>query len=564
MKRAHLPFALVLFLGVIILGGNATAVLQCSDLIASPAFGGTEIVRLSTSDNAHGSMPASLGGTVPYPVSIRCKESGGASVTVAASGTNEVLHLSSIDNAHAEFYSQANYTTKIILNATPGGILTQIAGPGMPQLTCNGYDNLPSIDYVEVVRLSSLTNAHLESPFSETSGPLTADYEYTLCAAYTATAVSIGDVISAGFTGGEVSSIDSTTPIVATGTVNKTLSDPTATNTRTLLIYTICDATDPLSKCAQSYNQTTYLNELYADSPASPSIFLNRQGHHYGLLSDPYTLFPVPIATADILNLNAGNLEGQTTPNMASTTYTIDPSPAGLNLIPGNTYRIHMVALPGEFNHPVLGNNQFEEPGGASANYVNNFDYFDFTVTGGTGPGPTNGSGGDVFILKNIDYAPNPPIEGKQFDALITIQNKRTDLTTNGTLNVIIRDGDGKEIPGFNPATTPVSFPLPASGTNAEITQPVTIEFDSDSIGAFAPGQTYTLYATITPFDDTTPPINEDDETVTGNNSAFKTFTVLEPQTTLNVPDAPPWMSVFMALIVLGWLFVSSRKEDQE
>jgi hypothetical protein len=481
------------------------------------------------------------------------------------------LHLSSVDNAHAESFSQANYTNTITLNATPGGILIQVAGPGFPQATCNGYDNLPSIDYVEVVRLSSLTNAHLESPFSETSGPLTADYAYTLCAAYTGTAISIGDVISAEFTGGEVATNDGTTPIVAAGTVKKTLSDPTASNTRTLLIYTICDATDLLSVCAQSFNQTTYLNALYNDTPANPSIFLNREGHHYGLWSDPltsnpYTLWPIPIDLSDILYLDEGNLEGQASSGTASSTYTIDPSATGLNLIPGNTYRVHMVALPGEFDHPVLGNYQFEQPGVASANYVNNFDYFDFTVGGGGGPGPgPTGSGGDVYVLREIDFSPNPPIEGKQFDAVIKVQNKNyTDDTKSATLNVIIRDGQGNTIPGFDPSTTTITFSDPAPAIVSETTISLTIEFDSTAPGAFIPGQTYTLYAAIQPYVESPIVGTDDSETVKGNNSAFKTFTVLRPQETINVPDAPPWMSVFIALIVLGWLFASSRKEDKE
>ncbi len=547
MKRAHLPFTLVLFLGVIILGGNATA-FTCGIGTTIPAgLGYIPVLCLSNTTNAHVELP--IAGACPnYPQIVYCGNEPGVtfSTNTGAEGLNTLYHISSPlatpTNAHIEVpgTSPNLYPTRLNLTANTGTVTATFV---------NGIGIACPAGYISIARISTTSNAHAESPTA-----IPQNYPLTLCVGYNASA--------GGFTDKDILTLNqfpSTTLADPIPYIEEGTSSSVATTLNNLVegyadkanysvikstwVAAICDL-DNTPQCANIDTVSEYQDELALLFAAQPNALIT------------------PTVTAvDYKLLGGGNfLDGVAVSNNLYTIDTDNTTAMGPSLEPGTHYRILLLAVPSVYDYSGAKNE-------LSAFYPNNFQLLDFEVTpdgtGPPGPGPA-GSGGDVFILKNIDYAPNPPIEGKQFDALITIQNKRTDLTTNGTLNVIIRDGDGKEIPGFNPATTPVSFPLPASGTNAEITQPVTIEFDSDSIGAFAPGQTYTLYATITPFEDTTIPIDEDDETVKGNNSTFKTFTVLEPQTTLNVPDAPPWMSVFMALIVLGWLFVSSRKEDQE
>ncbi|MEK6970875.1 MAG: hypothetical protein AABW68_04270 [archaeon] len=550
MKRDHSAVIILLISSIVFLGGNAWGILECSDTIASPTFGGIEILRLSASDNAHAEFPSSLGAT-NYPLAIRCRESGGTALTVSNGSTNTFIRLSSQTNAHAEVPGQTAYSQALSLSSVTGSISFQIAGAGFPQNTCDAYDG--ALNYTEIVRLSSTTNAHAESPYS---GTPTKEYAYSICGAFSASgSPSYPDIIDLSLSGLN-STITTTSTMTAVLTTQKLSGDPAYTDTRTLLVASLCDLAN--TDCSGATDAFLYAQELYEDPPASPIIFLNRVGVHYGNSTSPYSAWPYPVDNGDILTPFAQKLESQTVPGIGVYSYPIDAT--ALGLIDGHQYRFQAFALPAQFNH-TLGVNQDE----ALADSFNNYQQFDFTIDDAGGPGPTtNGAGGDIFILKNIDYSPNPPIEGKQFNALITVQNKRYDLTPTGVLNVIIRDGQGNEISGFDPATYPITFPTPASGTTAEWTETVTIEFDSGDPGAFVPGQTYTLYASVTPFDDTTIPIDEDDETVTGNNSAFKTFTVLEPQGTINVPDAPPWMSVVMALVVLGWLFASARKETDE
>jgi hypothetical protein len=165
-----------------------------------------------------------------------------------------------------------------------------------------------------------------------------------------------------------------------------------------------------------------------------------------------------------------------------------------------------------------------------------------------------------VYILKDIAF-PNV-YTSNDIQAALAIENKDIGLTGNTPsvdITVNIRDSTGGLVPGFDPATyTSVALNFSSSSV---YTIPLVLQ-PAGCTGAACPfllGKTYTLYATVKPYDNVDPLL---DEKVTVNNSGYKTFTTLEAPQTYAVPDSPWWMSVVMVTVVLGWLVVSTRKKN--
>lgn len=562
--RTWMGFVFILFFIATTLP-SVNAKLVCGDNLP----GGITIIQLSDETNAHGESP-NPGGFYTQTnggIEIRCLEDSGTGVTINTGSVNGVnlLRLSNTTNAHAQQpnYSIVIYPTLLQIGHSGGSAVGEILVNTLlaPATNCDSLDT-PTANFTEVVRLSAETNAHLQSPtFVGTK------YGVIICAAYDSTGGTPSSFTDKDILGTAIDPTGTTladaSPFVEEGQsitistvinnlpnqLNYPLSD--YQNIGTGWVVAICDR-DAIPTTGKACDELDTFTDAYIDffTPGTTILGVTPKFENFSS-NDPF-MSAAP---------SSGFITALPSVTRTYTIDTVDGTPLGDALEEGN-YRVFVMAMPANYVWTADASPHTELPGYWNLPNQPNFDFIDFEITPtGTGPpGPDPvGSGGDVFVLKNIDYVPNPPIEGKQFDARITIQNKRTDLTTTGTLNIIIRDGDGKEIPGFDPATSNLDFTA-----QAEITVPITIEFDSTDAGAFYPGQTYTLYASVAPFNDTTPPIDQDDETVTGNNASFKTFTVLKPQETLSVPDAPPWMSVFMALIVLGWLFVSSRKEENE
>ena len=96
------------------------------------------ILKISSSTNAHGE----LWNQDNYGYYLCCDFEG----THACDGTNKILGLSAITNAHAEVPSQNNYATDVCFG----------------NLSCtNAIDSCPINFPIEILSLSSLTNAHL-------------------------------------------------------------------------------------------------------------------------------------------------------------------------------------------------------------------------------------------------------------------------------------------------------------------------------------------------------------------------------------------------------------------
>ncbi|MFH0970022.1 MAG: hypothetical protein V1776_01020 [Candidatus Diapherotrites archaeon] len=544
------PLILFTLLLLVILPGLVSAKIVCktSDSISD----GIVVVKLSAPTNAHAETYNYSGGI--YPIKIRCKEDTGVSLDNGIAGSVTLMQLSTITNAHAQTNgSGGTYTINVNVGESEGGNL-EVQTVTAP-LNCSNLGT----EWDDVVHLSGTTNAHLEAPEQS-------NYSIYLCLRYDSGGVPVEpteNIVSVKIPNktGILTSINDNEELSIPINLKKEAINSLNINTREIIIASVCNL--DISSCQTATDFQKYLVGIINDgtSPTwSGTVFTNRKGTAYGIYTLISPLTNIPINLNDIIRIEsspgvyAANIEALG--GIYNYFYIVNPTT--MSLSPGN-YRFHAVGLWGEYDYSGGTSNKAETQAYANSD---NFDYFDFEIKDSSGPGPggPDGTGGDIFSIKDISFVPNPPIEGGNIVANITILNKQTDITaTNATiLNVVIRDGDGNPIPG-----TPNDYFTQQQITFDSVFPEKTIPIQISTAGiadAFAPGETFTLYASIDPYVES-PPVGEkdDSETITGNNSAFRTFTVVNPQRAISVPDAPWWMALVVVGIVLGWMFVSTR-----
>ncbi len=581
--RAALLFLFVL--ATLFLSANVSAILQCGENLA----GGTPILKLAAQTNSHGELASQSN----YTTEIRCSESTGINVGPTQPFQTVLLKLSDVTNAHAESPAGTNYLSRIQMGDDgTGQILTAIVDASGPPSDndCDDHD-LPNANYVEFVRLSSLTNAHLQSPaYTGTK------YDYIVCAAYeTSGGAPAPDVLSGTFSltstninQGQVFSVDAIT--------DRLVPIPQYSEIDSLQGLALCNILTPGCVALATSDYDTIKNEFiaFANSTAGnpyagPLISNTVQMSVFGDdFSGTYNAFTNnwPSNTATSLT----PIETQTDPHL--TNYSLDTSALA---IPQGSYRAIMIDWGAWYT--------FNSAPNLESDLAGNWDVMDLIVTPGNcgngviepglgevcdppgvngpasgcpttpvvltcnafctqcivGGGSTSGTAGDVYVLKNIDF-PNV-FNGSDIVANITIENKNMGLAKDPIaekLLVSIRDSTGKPVPGWDP-TTPTASDILNFGGVATQTIPVTIQ--TASAPFLEEGKTYTLYATVEPYKDTTVPITQDELVVT-NNSGFKTFTAIETIQTYAIPDSPWWMSILLFGMIAGWLFISSHKKE--
>lgn len=572
MRRAPIViFVLTAFL--VIFSTSVWGVLQCGENLA----GGTTILKLSAQTNAHGEIYSQsnyLG------EDIRCLETTGVSVGPQIN-SNKVtpLRLSGITNAHAARSDPLYLTPVEIGHNGSGQILTVVAdASAASNNSCDDFDTA-SATFVELVRLSRLTNAHLQVPnYAGTK------YDYIICVAYDSSAsMPQDDIIQTSIIGTPLNVVIGQTMAANIITTNVVAGDSDYDTIKTFNVTAICQVGN--GNCDSITDYYDFENELtdmltppYSGAiiPASLSIVQFGTGDAVqnfmvngiiGAYNPPYTL--------------KGDLDSITTALNPSSNdpYTIDTAVLGLGV---GQYRILSFNYEGSFNYKGA---PFPENDVQTTNFSSTI--FDITTACGTGfeqctaPGTqaecnagetcntfcvciTGGGGnigtpGDVYVLKNIVF-PNV-YQNNDVTAELTIENKNVGLTGNSptvNLTINIRDSAGKLVTGFDPAifNRVLNF---ASGSTS--VQSIIIQNTcSGVLCPFKAGETYTLYATIPKYINANPALSE---TLTSNNSGYKTFTTLPAPQTYSVPDSPWWMSGVMVLVVVGWLFVSTRKKEQ-
>jgi hypothetical protein len=169
---------------------------------------------------------------------------------------------------------------------------------------------------------------------------------------------------------------------------------------------------------------------------------------------------------------------------------------------------------------------------------------------------PSVHAAGDVFIIRSIDI---PSFQkGSPVDALITVENLKFgqvvyNLANTATLQFTIRDKSGVTVSGFSPTTATINFGM---SSNPEI---VVYTLNLDPPYNFTVGETFTLNVRVVPFvDGGNPTLNE---SVSGNNSGKKTFSVIAAPQTFQVPDMPFEMVLLSVLLVTGWLYAAQGKK---
>ncbi len=584
MRRPTL-FLLGIILTLTIFSSSAWAVLQCGENLA----GATTILKLSATTNAHGEIYSQSN----YSTNINCRETSGVSVGPTQANPVILLKLSANTNAHAETAGGSNYNTLVQLGSASGQILVTIvdSSSGATTNECNDYDTA-NADYVDVVRINNFSNAHLQSPsYAGTK------YRYIVCAAYDATG---GTPPAENIATMDVQPNNSLAfPIPAQGSAamdlriqNQQYNDPDYTNIAALQFTFICDRDDTATgamglTCANLQSPSDVwgdaLNYIGGNTnnviiPSTVSVRLYKNVSDTTAWQTAYNTLNTnhPATDAMIVPVSDGWQE-------VLQQYVITPGIAGMNLPPGN-YRILSVFPPAEYDRIGEGVGRLED----TSFYNDNVDYFDFTVNPGvcgdgaidvgeecgeptlsctppqvcstnntcqcvTPPG-TQGLAGDVYLLKDITF-PNV-YTNNNIVAELTIENKDTTLTgpnPNATVNVIIRDSKGNMVGAFNPA----QFGLTINGA----VDVETILIQTSTAPFLNVGETYTLYATIKPFDDTS--VANNDETIITNNSGFKTFTAINAPQAYSVPDSPWWMSALIVFSIIGFLFAQSKKETK-
>ncbi len=156
-------------------------------------------------------------------------------------------------------------------------------------------------------------------------------------------------------------------------------------------------------------------------------------------------------------------------------------------------------------------------------------------------------SGVDYFVLTSIEI---PTINPNQ-DIVADINAKNIKGVGLGQayLNVTIRDKQGVANPVFNNLTVSIPF---NSIVGEIVTTRLIIQQASSANPFLVVGETYTLMAKVVP---------AAGETVIGNNTATKTFSVVNPPKTFPIPDMSMSVVGLTFFIVLGWLYLSQNKK---
>ncbi|MEK6821344.1 MAG: hypothetical protein AABY11_03020, partial [archaeon] len=270
------------------------------------------------------------------------------------------------------------------------------------------------------------------------------------------------------------------------------------------------------------------------------------RANNYGL--SPAPLHPTWIDGAD----ESINPAGLSSPANYERTYAINPQTMGL-AVKGN-YKIVSLLVTAQYEYsrnPADAVPIYTTGTETSENTVNNITYATFSVVP-QGFGTLPSSDKDIYKITNIVLNPNPPIAGQANVAEVTVEYTAPSFVIanpSTTLGIIIRDSKGNQIFSGN---QPVTFVSMGGQTQ---TMSVALN-DSDIVS----GQSFTIYANVPAYNDAD---NAKDEKVTGNNSSFRTFSVIEAQQTISVPDAPWWMSLLVFSVVLGWMILSRNEEKK-
>lgn len=537
MKHGFALFLLAI--GLLTFPGPARAAtydLGCSSTEYGPGAGFLDAVHLARTTNSHAETPSQSN----YSTIVRCVLLNIFAPLNTTTNLVDLFYLDATTNAHASVTPDFTYNVPLRAGVLDGSLSVRIADRSSGGDCFAQYGEIPGGSaYVTVARLSDTTNAHVQDP--DYSGGTAYNYEVCLAWAPPGTPTDAGDIISTSQNGLPTSFLTTDTATLDVQTINYKNGDPLYAGVSTFRVTAACDLAN--SACAGIGSYGALRTEVFKYINGDPTTILvsgSVKGTNHG------SNYPTTIPGLNTIPFDVkGNLDG-----MASDTdtYTIG---TGSVVLPAGNYRIMSIDLGAKYS--FNGSATTESAGYTPSNFATN----DITITP---PASEPGDGGDVYVLKSIAF-PNlyrtMPINVEI--ELINKQYAPNSETNETALHVVIRKANGEYVPGFshNPTTQTYDVSIPVAFTSGALTHTVQIQPPSPPVDTFNVGETYTLYATIGPYEDANP-LNS--ESITGNNSAFRTFTTLDPPQNLSIPDNSTWLSIFMVAIVLGWLFVSARK----
>ncbi|MBM3282577.1 MAG: hypothetical protein FJY86_04550, partial [Candidatus Diapherotrites archaeon] len=349
MRRPTL-FLVGIILTLTLFSSSAWAVLQCGENLA----GATTILKISAPTNAHGEIYSQSN----YTTNINCRETSGVSVGPTQPGPSLVtlLKLSANTNAHAETAGGVNYNTPIQMGDNAAGqILVTVvdSSSGATTNECNDFDTV-NADYVDVVRINNLTNAHLQSPsYAGTK------YRYIVCAAYDASGSTpapenIAALIAAPNNPGSFPIPANGSAIIDLNTQNQVYNDVDYSNLAVLQVTFVCDTADTTSGVT---GETCASMTDYVDARTETNAYLTGATN---------TIMRIPTAIKVDYYKNSGDTSAwdniyanytgvkqlhPTIDGIQNTIeqFTIDTSAVGMNLPAGN-YKIITVLTPVEYD----------------------------------------------------------------------------------------------------------------------------------------------------------------------------------------------------------------------
>jgi len=150
IKNFLLVFSLTLVFAVSFSNpAKASSALSCS-LTTAAGCAGTVVLRLSGSVNAHAELPGQT--TANYASNVICC-SGVAGLGTTCSGNYaNIVKLSGVTNAHIEQNTQANYANNACLSVSAGTVTIAYQATD-----CTGYDTI-------IASMKSVTNSHVGGP----------------------------------------------------------------------------------------------------------------------------------------------------------------------------------------------------------------------------------------------------------------------------------------------------------------------------------------------------------------------------------------------------------------
>lgn len=494
---------------------GAYAALDCQ---VNPSSGTwAQVFRVSATVNAHAQT---LAGTPPYPFTVECRDTSGSALQTTCTNPQsaELFWLSTPTNAHAEIPTilggpnPQKYSNEVCLGPSDGISVLNTAMLGNGQ-DCSIID--PANPWTCIATLSNTTNAHMTTCNASTP------YPYTVCASLDASGAS-GPPKNI-FVIDYAQAFPSPAECSASGTL------VSITGTFTTIQYAAVTSVQPT---------TLTLNVWKKDNP-QPILFTKTLANVAAdKASNPFTF---NITQAEFLNAFGTDCATQS----GEYEYSVEVDPAqftwtgGAGVQTENIVTDNLLITPWTIYPPITCPCTPPDDVCPSAGVC--------ACDGSICTPPGIAAGSDVFVLTTLNIEPNPPKQGDDIQIAIRFDNLKLSINKNATIELEIKDLEGKTIDALVAGSITASAGSPTNNLFFTPMDPAKLEVH----------KTYTVFARIQAGN--VKATGDQAEQVLGNNNGTTSFTFL-PGNTVAIPETHPLLSLLTALAALILVFARSKK----